>query len=261
MRPSSLYCSDECQLAELSATCSGLPLDPARDDPTSTAAPITRSNYSSSETESDDSSSPATPSSIHKLAKLYNFPPLPPAPPTFDDSEVHIPIFEYNSGVMIAGRLVSSLCSPPAKPHLGPHPPPLEARQPVPGWTDGSNAWRAWAYNFAAPPQNPYGSLMASPHRPPRASSSLPHHFVPPPPSHSSSSDEMMAKFSQSFQRRSHTARSSLHDSAPAASGAGSLTSDSDEERSSQCASSLPRYPKRPTVESESFLPSTDLQC
>ena len=317
--PIALYCSDECQLADLSATRSGPPLDPARDEPTSTAAPITRSNYSSSETESDDSSSPASPSSIDKLAKLYNFPPIPPPPPTFDDLEVPIPIFEYNSGIMMAGRLISSLCPPPAKPHVGPHRPPPEARQPVPGWTDGSNAWRASVYSFSSPPQSPfypegsnkaYGSLTASPHRPPRASSSSAIHSAPIPPSQRSSSDEMIAKFSQSFQRRSDS-RCSPHYSASAvtppteiscspskrerallppaiegkllvpnvklkiSSGSSaslsstwsgptsassarsplSVTSDSDEDRSSECASSLPRYPKRPTVEGEPFLP------
>ena len=119
--PIPLYCSDECQFADISATRAGLPLDPARDDPMSTAAPI---KYPSSETESssDDSFSPATPSSIDKLAKLYNFPPLPPLIPTFDEPEGPIPTREYNSGIMMAGRLISSLCPPPAKPHVGPHP-------------------------------------------------------------------------------------------------------------------------------------------
>jgi hypothetical protein len=156
--PIPLYCSDGCQLADLSATCSGPPLDPARDEPTPTATPIKRSSYSttSSETESDDTTSTSSPvpppPSIAKLAKFYNFPPLPPSPPSFEESEVAIPpCREYNSGVMMAGRLISSLCPPPAKPHVGPHPPPPETRKPVPGWTDGSNAWRATVYSFSSP--------------------------------------------------------------------------------------------------------------
>ena len=201
--PIPLYCSDECQLADLSATRSGPPLDPARDEP----APITRSNYS---TEGKD----PIPSSIAKLAKLYNFPPLPPPPPTFDEEdEPPIRITDYNSGIMMAGRLISSLCPPPAKPHVGRHRPPPVPREPVPGWTDGSNAWRASVYSLSSPPQSPaypeelnkvHGSLTASPHRAPRASSSSAIHSLPvPPPSQRSSSDEMIAKFSQSFQRRS----------------------------------------------------------
>jgi hypothetical protein len=210
--PIPLYCSDECQVADLSATRSGPPLDRARDEPMSTAAPIKGSSYSSSETDSSDGSfTPPTPSSIHKLAKLYNFPPLPPLVPTFDD-EVPLPTREYNSGIMMAGRLISSLCPPPAKPHVGPHPPPLETRKPVAGWTDGSNAWRASVYSCSSPPQNifypefsnkPSGSFTASPHRAPRASCSSALHSAQSPPSQRSSSDEMIAKFSQSFQRRS----------------------------------------------------------
>lgn len=198
--PIPLYCSDECQLADLSATRSGPPLDPARDEPSSTAAPIKRG---------DDDVDP----SLVKLAKMYNFPPLPPAPPIFDESdEVPIAIPEYNSGIMMAGRFISSLCPPPAKPYVGRHRPPPVPREPVPGWTDGSNAWRASVYSLS-PPQSPaypaelnkvYGSLTASPHRAPRASSSSAIHSPPtPPPSQRSSSEEMLAKFSQSFQRRS----------------------------------------------------------
>ena len=320
--PIPLYCSDECQFADLSATRDGPPLDPARDDPMSTAAPINGSSYSSSETESsDDSFSPATPSSIDKIAKLYNFPPLPPLVPTFDDPEATMPTREYNSGIMMAGRLISSLCPPPAKPHVGPHPPPLEDRKPVPGWTDGSNAWRASVYSFSSRPQHPFypelsdkasGSFTASPHPASRASCSSALCSVQAPPSQRSLSDDMIAKFSQSFQRRS-ASRPSPHPSTPALTSSSgsqsvsrsppkrerallppaiqgkllvpdvklklhsgssaslsstwsgptsissarsplSVTSDSEEERSSDSASSLPACRKRPTVESESSL-------
>ena len=225
--PIPLYCSDECQFADISATRDGPPLDPARDEPMSTAAPIKGSSYSSSETESSDGSfSPATPSSIDKLAKLYNFPPLPPLVPTFDDHEGPIPTREYNSGIMMAGRLISSLCPPPAKPHVGPHPPPLEERKPIPGWTDGSNAWRASVYSFSSNPPHPFypefaskgcESFNASPHsspRVPRASCSSALSSAQAPPSQRSLSDEMIAKFSQSFQRRS-VSRPSPHPSTP----------------------------------------------
>jgi hypothetical protein len=107
--PIPLYCSDECQFADISASRNGPPLDPARDEPMSSAAPIKGSNYASSETESSDDSSPE---SIDKLARLYNFPPLPPHVPSFDDTEGPTPTREYNSGIMMAGRLISSLCPP-----------------------------------------------------------------------------------------------------------------------------------------------------
>ena len=319
--PIPLYCSDECQFADISSTRNGPPLDPARDEPMSTAAPIKRSGYASSETESssDDSSSPE---SIDKLARLYNFPPLPPHVPSFDDTEGPIPPREYNSGIMMAGRLISSLCPPPAKPRIGPHPPPLEERKPVPGWTDGSNAWRASLYSISSRPQHPFypeyssrasESFSPPPHhspRAPRASCSSGLRSAQAPPSQRSLSDDMIAKFSQSFQRRS-ISRPSPHPSTPtlsspsdaqsvsrsppkrerallppaiqgkllvpdvrlkihSASSASlsstwsgptstcsarsplSVTSESDEEKSSDSASSVPVYRKRPTVESES---------
>ena len=205
--PIPLYCSDECQLADLSATRSGPPLDPAREEPTPTTAPIKHT---------DDSS-------IAKLAKLYNFPPLPSPPPPFDDSEPPIqPCRDYNSGLIMAGRLISSLCPPPAKPQVGPHRAPVEERKPVPGWTDGSNAWRASVYSFSSHPQSPfypeesknaYGSFTASPHRATRLSGSA-LSSPPPPPSQRSSSDQMIAKFSQSFKRKSEP-RASYYPSTP----------------------------------------------
>lgn len=213
--PIPLYCSDECQLADLSSTRSAPPLDPARDEP---AAPITHREPS-----------------IDKLAKLYNFPPLPPPPPTFNDSNPILPAREYTSGVMMAGRLISSLCPPPAKPHVGPHRPPPEPRKPVPGWTDGSNAWRATVYSFSSPQQSSpfyqeevnkaYGSFTASPHRAPRASSSsaISSAPAPAPPSQRSSSDEMIAKFSQSFQHRSDS-RTSFHPSTTTATSPTSIS-------------------------------------
>jgi len=317
--PIPLYCSDECQLSDISSSRDGPPLDPARDEPMSTAAQIKGSSYCSSETESssDDSSSPG---SIDKLARLYNFPPLPPLVPSFDDTEGPMPTREYNSGIMMAGRLISSLCPPPAKPHVGPHPPPLEARKPVPGWTDGSNAWRASVYSFSSRPQHPFypelsskaseSSFSLSP-RAPRASCSSGLRSAQAPPSQRSLSDDMIAKFSQSFQRRS-VSRPSPHPSTPTLSSPSeaqsisrspprrerallppaiqgqllvpdvrlkihsgssaslsstwsgptsacsarsplSVTSESDEERSSDSASSLPVYRKRPTVETRSW--------
>ena len=89
------------------------------------------------ESRSDES---ADDSSIDKLARLYNFPPLPPHLPSFEDSEVPMPAREYNSGIMMAGRLIASLC-PPAKSHEGQHPPLLKERKPVPELPDAVSTY------------------------------------------------------------------------------------------------------------------------
>ena len=263
--PIPLYCSDECQFADLSATRDGPPLDPARDEPMSTAAPI-KGSYSSSETESsDDSCSPAH-SSIDKLARLYNFPPLPPDVPSFDDPELEgpMPTRAYNSGIMMAGRLISSLCPPPAKPHLGPHPPPLEARKPIPGWTDGSNAWRASVYSFSSRPQHPFypeysnkaSESFPSPHhspRAPRASCSSALGSAQAPPSQRSLSDDMIAKFSQSFQRRS-VSRPSPHPSTP------TLSSPSDTQSVSRSPPRRERAILPPAIQGKLLVPDVRLK-
>jgi hypothetical protein len=266
--PIPLYCSDECRFADISgsATRDGPLLDAARDELTSTVAPIKApikgSGYRDTSSETESSS---------------------------DDSS--------------------------------PHPPPLEARKPVPGWTDGSNAWRASLYSISSRPQHPSGfypeysnkaseSFSPSPHHAPRASCSSGLHSAQAPLSQCSLSDDMIAKFSLSFQRRSvsppspypstptlsspsdahsvsrspprreraplvpavqgrllvpniglkiHSASSaplsstrSSPTSACSARSPLSVTSESDEERSSDSASSLPVSRKRPTIESES---------
>jgi len=193
----------------------------------------------------------------------------------------------------------------------------------VPGWTDGSNAWRASLYSISSRPQHPFypeysskasESFSPSPHhspRAPRASCSSGLRSAQAPPSQRSLSDDMLSKFSQSFQRRS-VSRPSPHPSTPTLSSPSdsqsvsrslpkrertllppavqgkllvpdvrlkihsgssaslsstwsgptstcsarsplSVTSESDEERSTDSASSLPVYRKRPTVETRSW--------
>ncbi|KAF8158369.1 hypothetical protein B0H34DRAFT_674786 [Crassisporium funariophilum] len=230
--PIPLYCSDECQLADIAATRRGPPIDPAREEPSTDSS--NRPNFSTagSETESDASSAPSTSSppptsSIARLAAMYNFPPLPPPPPTFEDSSSsesdYIPR-PYTSGVMMAGKLISSLCPPPAKVHVGPHRPPPEPRKVIPGWTDGSNAWRSTVYSFSTPQANQspfhrdgttskaYGSFAATSHRANRGlNSSCTLSSAPAGPSQRSTSDDMIAKFSQSFTHSRSESRASLH--------------------------------------------------
>ena len=214
--PIPLYCSDECQMADLNTR---RPED---------AVPIRQHKKktfttSSSETESDSSVStpPKALTSIEKFAAMYNLPPLPPPPPTFDEPEQDYFPEEYTSGVMMAGKLISSLCPKPAKPHTGRYRPAQEPRKPIPGWTDGSNAWRSTVYNFSPPKHSddPFSrdtttkSYTASSHRSSRAcTSSLSSSALPSAhalPAHTQS-EQMIAKFTQNFSRRCES-RASLY--------------------------------------------------
>jgi hypothetical protein len=60
----------------------------------------------------------------------------------------------------MTGRLISSLFPPPAN-LMSAHILPLEIRKPVPGWIDGSNAWRATVY--PPPPTSHDDSLVGFP--------------------------------------------------------------------------------------------------
>ncbi|EDR13693.1 uncharacterized protein LACBIDRAFT_292504 [Laccaria bicolor S238N-H82] len=226
--PIPLYCSDACQLADIHALNRGLPINPNREH----ASPCTRTNTFSmdgSDLESDatgssvqstsSTSSTATPS-IAKLAAFLNFPPLPPPAPTYvDDSNSDSEPLEYNSGIMMAGRLIDSLCPKPAKEQAhGNYRVIPEPRAPVAGWTDGSNAWRASVYSFSSQKLSraddstkPYSTVPALSHRSRGTHSQF---SAPTPTNHTaslpSSSTDMLAKFSESFNRRSEL-RSALH--------------------------------------------------
>jgi hypothetical protein len=217
-------------MADIHALNRGLPINPNREH----SSPHTRMNTFStdgSDLESDatgssiqstsSASSTSTPS-IAKLAALLNFPPLPPPAPTYVDdsnSDSDSQPLEYNSGIMMAGRLIDSLCPKPAKKQAyGNYRVIPEPRQPVAGWTDGSNAWRASVYSFGSPKLSPaddstkpYSSVSALSHRSRGTHSQS---SAPTPTYHTaslpSSSTDLITKFSESFNRRSE-ARSSLH--------------------------------------------------
>ncbi|KIM43112.1 hypothetical protein M413DRAFT_18257 [Hebeloma cylindrosporum] len=227
--PTPLYCSDECEFADINSR-RGVPLDPAREEPTS-SNPIKAKKIAfttaGSETESDASSSSSVYSanpSLAKMAKFYNWDPLPPPPPVFDDPEDLPAPPQYNSGIMMAGRLLNSLAVPPAKPQVGPHRPPPEPRKVVPGWTDGSNAWRSAIYSFAPPKaggKDPF-NRQDSPPSPSfsRRKSSRPSSYAalainsaPAAASAAafhSASDDLINKFSENFSRRCES-RTSLY--------------------------------------------------
>jgi hypothetical protein len=268
--PIPLYCSDECQLADLENMTGGLPINyfPDRDSPPLPPVPHNSlAGLARSESESDTSSTSSvdsqswtsepsptsTSSSDHchqyaspsmaTIASMYNFPPLPPPPPILShtgssssssDSEHSN---DFQSGIMMAGRRMNAIFRPEPKklsPYgVGNHL-PKEPRTPIPGWTDGSGAWRAEAYSFTAPVdptsdsrkrpdlKKAYGSFVASPHRSQGVHSTLgesspaSHSFTASLPMRSTdmSTDELSHKFSESFSRRCES-RVSLYPSSP----------------------------------------------
>ncbi|KAH9891778.1 hypothetical protein C8Q73DRAFT_746825 [Cubamyces lactineus] len=271
--PAPLYCSDECRLADLQATHSALDINYNPDRCGSPQIPPVPNNsvtglHSSSVDDSDCSSgasyesrssiaSPTTTNATaqatlsHKpdlseeaysrLSAHYGFAPLPPPLPFARKSakasaQVSAPPME--GGIMMAARRIqAALC--PEKPKrnawgLPVHSDPEDDNKPIPGWTDGSNAWRASVYNFAPPRDftapdaddsavRAYGSYVASPHRsrgvhstlgenkpateavPSRSSStpSLPQRALDP------NTEKMCRQYSASFTRRSES-RTSL---------------------------------------------------
>ena len=127
-------------------------------------------------------------SSIATLAAIYDFPPMPPPPPLLEhtdsqsSSESEHNFDLYQSGVMMAARRIKDALCPEAPPRRSmsafAHTAPSQAasRGPIPGWTDGSGAWRSSVYSLAPPehkakylgdekPHLAYTSSIASPHR------------------------------------------------------------------------------------------------
>ncbi|KAI0826945.1 hypothetical protein BC628DRAFT_1319521 [Trametes gibbosa] len=267
--PVPLYCSDECRLFDLQATHSALDINyhPERcaspPHPTlSNSHPAADDSDSSSGSSYESRSSIASPTATnatvhassskgdahqdvyHRLAAIYNFAPLPPPPPFVPrakKADAPEPVPRLEGGVMMAARRIqAALC--PEKPKqtawgIPVHSDPEVDNKPIPGWTDGSQAWRASVYNYAPPRDftrtdpdeaaaRAYGSHVASPHRshgvystigenkqssepsPNRSSStsSLPSRVMDP------STEKMYKQYSASFTRRSES-RSSQHQS------------------------------------------------
>ncbi|KAI9058516.1 hypothetical protein FKP32DRAFT_1614925 [Trametes sanguinea] len=273
--PVPLYCSDECRLADLQATHSALDINYNPDRCPSPRMPrVPHNSFSDSQSQSsvndlsDCSSgasyesrssiaSPTTsPTTAHatsskvdahaesysRLSSIYGFDPLPPPLPFARKSSkvpVEVSAPRMDGGIMMAARRIqAALC--PEKPKRTAFGIPVQDNEdpnkPIPGWTDGSNAWRAEVYNFVAPRRNAsdrideaevaraYGSCVASPHRsrgvhstlgegkpameavPNRSSStaSLPARVMDP------STERMYKQYSASFNRRSES-RASLH--------------------------------------------------
>ncbi|KAJ7486000.1 hypothetical protein B0H11DRAFT_2230938 [Mycena galericulata] len=235
--PAPLYCSDECRQKDLEFFHGRRPV-------------YSDSADSASDSASDDSlqdrhlppprSTPNT-RSLAILQREYGMAPLPP--PTSETYNELAPRKqpapyrppEYTSGVMMANRRLEAVLPKPLKP--GERAPPLK---PVPGWTDGSQAWRASTYSFAPPPRTradildpnraAYESFVASPHRSAASgvtasSSAQSSHSAPPSPTSatpSSLNSELLSSFEDSFARRTSSRLSLFSPSSSPASSSGS---------------------------------------
>ncbi|KAI0372296.1 hypothetical protein BV20DRAFT_110885 [Pilatotrama ljubarskyi] len=276
--PAPLYCSDECRLADLQATHSafdinynpercGSPRPPPVASSSSPDCPsVTDDSDSSSgsggsyESRSPIASPTVTTAPVHataekadcheeaysRLSAFYGFAPLPPPlpfvrKPTKPSTEEQ-PAPRLEGGIMMAARRIqAALCPEKPKRTVWGAPvynDPEDDNKPIPGWTDGSQAWRASVYGFAPPRDftrtdtdeaavRAYGSYVATPHRsrgvystlgenkpaaeavPNRSSSasSLPARVMDP------STEKMYRQYSASFTRRSES-RNSLHNHA-----------------------------------------------
>ena len=268
--PAPLYCSDECRLADLQSIhgaidikynperCTSPLLPPvppnsysefpsSHEDSDSSSGASVESRQSMSSPMSTTATASAAPAkadphadAYSRLSAIYGFEPLPPPPPFTRKpaqaaSDATPP--PMDGGVMMAARRIqAALC--PEKPKrsswgIPVHHDPEEDNKPIPGWTDGSNAWRASVYGFAPPRDftrsdpddaaiRAYGSYVASPHRSrgvhstlgddklaaevktSASTSALPSRAADP------STEELYRQYSASFTRRSES-RSSAH--------------------------------------------------
>ncbi|KAJ7259580.1 hypothetical protein B0H12DRAFT_1232052 [Mycena haematopus] len=223
--PAPLYCSDACRQRDIHGDPSdtdddAAPLRTARARP----APAPRSTPNTR--------------SLAVLQREYNMQPLPPptcatydecAPPRAPRAEYTPPAF--TSGIMMASRRIDAILPKPLRP--GETPPPLK---PIPGWTDGSQAWRASTYSFAPPPRTradvldpnraAYTSFDASPHRSAHSgvtasslsSSSSSASSSQSPHSPASSISELLSSFEDSIARRASSRLSLVQSDSPSPS-------------------------------------------
>jgi hypothetical protein len=184
--------------------------------------------------------------SIRVLSEMYNFPSMPEPPPIFDDnvssssSSDSGTVNNYQSGVMMASRRLKEALSPerPKRSIYATNNLPPEPRKPIPGWTDGSNAWRPALYSLSAPmdltKMDPdqlekatvaYRSCVASPHRSQYVYSTLTDTSrtdaayqpggMAPQSSLGSDAEQLYSKYSESLSRRSESRTSLFHSGSP----------------------------------------------
>ncbi|KXN88254.1 hypothetical protein AN958_07713 [Leucoagaricus sp. SymC.cos] len=205
--PLPLYCSDECRrlddksssgsVGTESSSSSSIPSESSI--ATASSAAYEQGSISPTVAESQYSSP-----SVAVLAKLYNFPPPPPpAPISFEDAHEpessRAPIGD--NGLIMAGRYLRNLCSEPAKPQTSRHCAPAEPPKTVPGWNDGSHAWRNCLYNLSA--SSPTPPIKRKIVRSQLGDASMP--LRKPSSSPLPDDSAMINKFTESISRRSNT--------------------------------------------------------
>ncbi|KII90559.1 hypothetical protein PLICRDRAFT_173956 [Plicaturopsis crispa FD-325 SS-3] len=162
--------------------------------------------------------------SLAALAAMYNFPPLPPPPPRAPTPPPPRKADDYSSGIMMAAERIRAALAPAAPPKRNGMFAPLhddgakKERQVVPGWTDGSSAWRAEVYSLAPPStsgsskrdeahrQLAYGGFVASPHRSHGVYSTLGDEAKVPQPQRQPIQRTASAEYSLTFSRQPSTA-------------------------------------------------------
>lgn len=143
--------------------------------------------------------------SIAVLAAMYNFPPIPAPAPVFPEpgcSPEFNDINHYQDGIIMVGRHLTEVFRPEC-PNCTLHS-SSQLRKPIPGWTDGSTAWRAVVYGFRAPINDRRGSKADKPHTIHNSG----HRTDPHPPSPykpANETAELYDKYSRLFRRRSQT--------------------------------------------------------
>lgn len=216
--PTALYCSDECQMVDLARSSRSAVIDPAREEPPQPPVTLAKTTFTVGDSPPEPAAPKAPLTSMEKFAAFYNFPEMPPVP-VFEKQRDYEPL-PYNSGIIMAGRLITSLAPPPPKPQVGRYRPAQEPRKPVAGWTDGSNAWRSAVYSTAAPRSNKpftgeaaikaYGSFSTPARSGVRASCPTVIARLPSEAESASAAEALLSSFSDKFTRRTES-RASLY--------------------------------------------------
>ncbi|KAH9924692.1 uncharacterized protein BXZ73DRAFT_103531 [Epithele typhae] len=267
--PAPLYCSDECRLADLQSIhgaidikynperCASPRLPPvppnsyidgpsslADSDSSSGASLESRSSIASPTTTTTPAVARAASHTgdLHqdvyaRMSAIYGFAPLPPPPPFSSRPKKAEPVVTpMEGGIMMAARRIQAALCPEKPPKrssswgIPVHHDPTQDNKPIPGWTDGSQAWRESVYGIpsqratrASPEEAAIiaqGSY-ASPHRSSRGVVSTMGEGKPatevrssastsalPSPALDRSTQELYRQYSASFMRRSESRNS-----------------------------------------------------
>ncbi|KAJ7288188.1 hypothetical protein C8J57DRAFT_1214392 [Mycena rebaudengoi] len=211
--PAPLYCSEACRNNDIEYYKGRSPYEDNSDSGSSDDSSLASLSPDDAPLYHQQHQQQRSTPSTRSLAVLGLCPLPPPTSETYDEFAPRRPKAtpyrppEYTSGVMMANRRLEAILPKPLKP--GQRAPPLK---PIPGWTDGSQAWRASTYSFAAPPRTQadildpdrtaYQSFVATPHR--SAAAEPPSPTAPSCTSSSTRShnSDLLSSFEDSFAKR-----------------------------------------------------------